>query len=83
MIEAEVDRLLEQLWDKLPELKHVDKVKAGNIRIWRLGSLEHKIVPSDEAIVAFKEALQYAHSQNSDGCVDIIWGPDIDVKVVG
>ena len=44
-------------------------------RVWKLGSLEHKLYPSQEAVLKLKRILE----SNNEGFEDIIWGPDIDV----
>lgn len=52
----------------------------AKIRLWKLGSLEHRIMPSRQAI----ETLQGILDGIPEGAktADIIWGPDIDVQVV-
>mgnify|MGYP007059420642 CR=1 FL=1 len=40
-------------------------------RVWKLGSLEHKLYPSQEAVLKLES--------NNERFEDIIWGPDIDV----
>ncbi len=46
------------------------------IRLWKLGSLEHKILPTYAAIQKLREILSQS---NSLEFVDIVWGPDIEV----
>jgi hypothetical protein len=49
----------------------------SQIRIWKLGSIEHKIIPSDAAINKLAEILM----QNMGGGVlDLIWGPDLEYQ---
>lgn len=43
------------------------------LRIFKLGSLEHKLLPTEEAFVKLSEMLK------SDP-TDLIWGPDLQVK---
>jgi hypothetical protein len=52
----------------------------GKIILWTLGSLEHKIVPSKAAVQKLKDLLSSAREEG--GMVDLIWGPDLDFKVV-
>jgi hypothetical protein len=48
----------------------------SNIRIFKLGSLEHKIVPGEAAV----EKLASILSSNTEaGTLDLIWGPDIEL----
>ena len=53
--------------------------RHAQIRVWKLGSLEHKILPSDNAMGKLGEILK-----NWDGKsdLDLIWGPDISVEVI-
>ncbi len=50
----------------------------GKIRVWKLGSLEHNIMPTDKTIGKLAEILQ----KNNGTLTDLIWGPEIDVQVV-
>lgn len=52
----------------------------SKIRVWRLGSLEHKILPTEAAINKLKSLL--ANIDENGGVTDIVWGPDIDCIVV-
>lgn len=45
------------------------------LRIFKLGSLEHGISPTKEAVEQLAESLKA-------GVTDIIWGPDIEVELV-
>jgi hypothetical protein len=47
------------------------------LRIWKLGSLEHKVFPTGEAIRALAEMLA---NTIDGGDIDIIWGPDISCE---
>jgi hypothetical protein len=51
----------------------------NKIRLWKLGSLEHNITPTREAVKRLEEALKKNLSIDSDGVVDIVWGPDISI----
>ena len=46
------------------------------MRIWKLGSLDHGILPTKEAINSLSELL----ASNPD---DIVWGPDLQVQTIG
>ena len=48
----------------------------SNIRIFKLGSLDHKIMPTD--LVAAKLA-NILESNTEAGTIDLIWGPDIEL----
>jgi hypothetical protein len=53
--------------------KTIDTTK---IRVWRLGSLEHGVIPNKRAIERLKEIL----AENcKDDVFDLVWGPEIDV----
>ncbi len=70
----------------LPDLKMLEKMKLAdlaaldgaisNVRIWKLGSLEHKILPSEGQLTKLAEML--ANSVGG-GVIDITWGPDIEL----
>lgn len=65
------------LYDKL---KLADRAALdgaiSNIRIFKLGSLEHKIVPTDKAAQQLASMLE---SNVEAGTLDLIWGPDIEM----
>lgn len=48
------------------------------IRLWKLGSLEHKLLPKEETIQRLADLLFDPNSEVKD----IIWGPDIEVQEV-
>jgi hypothetical protein len=48
----------------------------NKIRLWKLGSLEHKIAPSKKAAEQLRCVLD---NIKKDETTDIIWGPDISV----
>lgn len=54
----------------------------SKIRLWKLGSLEHRIVPNQDAVNKLQTILKSAHSSN-DELMDIIWGPDLEVQEIG
>jgi len=44
--------------------------------LWTLGSLEHKLVPSEKAIKLLAEMIEDPNTEH------IVWGPDLKVTVV-
>lgn len=53
----------------------------SKIRLWKLGSLEHKVYPTEKAVENLTAILEEANKSEED-IYDIIWGPDIDCKVI-
>jgi hypothetical protein len=60
---------------KLADLTALDGV-ISHIRIWKLGSLEHKIFPTDAAISKLSNILL---NHVAGGAMDFIWGPDLEL----
>jgi hypothetical protein len=60
---------------KLADVAALDGA-ISNIRIFKLGSLEHKIYPTSNAVIKLAEILQ---SHTGVGTMDFIWGPDIEM----
>lgn len=52
----------------------------AKIRLWKLGSLEHQLLPSEKAIQTLHDILQSVDENAKTA--DIIWGPEISVEVV-
>lgn len=48
------------------------------IVLWKLGDLEHKIIPSSESIEKLKDIVE-SHDYNKD--LHVVWGPDLKVEV--
>lgn len=49
------------------------------IVVWKLGNLEHKIIPSKEAIETLAGIIsQWDGKEN----LHVVWGPDLEVQVV-
>lgn len=65
--------ILEKL--KLADMASLDGA-TSNVRIFRLGSMEHNIAPTRAAAAKLASLLQ---ANVSAGTYDIIWGPDIDL----
>lgn len=61
---------------KLADMAALDGA-ISNIRLWRLGDLEHKIVPSRAAIDKLRDILA---SNVGGGTMDLVWGPELDFK---
>lgn len=61
---------------KLADMAALDGA-ISHIRLWKLGSLEHKIYPTSEAISMLSDMLA---SSVGGGAVDIIWGPDLEIE---
>lgn len=75
MIYAIMDdiNIIEKL--KLADLAALDGA-ISNIRIFKLGSLEHKIAPTKAAASKLSSILQ---NNVGGGTMDLIWGPDIEL----
>lgn len=50
----------------------------SHIRLWRLGSLEQRILPTEGAINRLADLL--LNSSGNGGVLDLIWGPELDLK---
>lgn len=54
------------------------RLKPGPvIRVWRMGDLEHGIIPTKEQIDHLADILR---NSNPDDGMDLIWGPDLKVS---
>lgn len=60
---------------KLADLAALDGA-ISNIRIFKLGSLEHKIAPTTAAAGKLSSILQ---NNVGGGTMDLVWGPDIEL----
>jgi len=60
---------------KLADLAALDGA-ISNIRIFKLGSLEHKIAPTQAAASKLSQILQ---ANVGGGTMDLVWGPDIEL----
>lgn len=61
---------------KLADMSALDGA-ISNIRLWRLGSLEHEILPNKGAIDKLRDILA---SNVGGGTMDLVWGPELDFK---
>lgn len=48
-----------------------------SVRIWKLGSLEHRIYPTQEAINKLQECLNKWDKKTD---LDLIWGPELSME---
>lgn len=61
---------------KLADMAALDGI-ISYVRIWKLGSLEHKIIPGKAAIAAFNDMImQHA----AGGTIDLVWNPGIELQ---
>jgi len=60
---------------KLADLAALDGA-ISNIRIFKLGSLEHRIAPTQAAASKLSSILQ---NNMGGGTMDLVWGPDIEL----
>jgi len=49
---------------------------TNKIRLWTLGNLEHKILPTKEGLEAFKKELERVEKSEKD-IENIVWGPEV------
>jgi len=52
----------------------------SKIRVWKLGSLDHKLAPTSTAAASLGEILG---TNVGGGTIDIVWGPDIELIETG
>jgi hypothetical protein len=74
------------LYSVLSDLNLLQKMKLADlaaldgaiscIRVWKLGSLDHKIMPTEVAINRLAEMLM---NNVGGGVMDLVWGPEIDL----
>jgi hypothetical protein len=49
----------------------------SNVRVWKLGSLEHKIAPKKTALNKLRDILA---SHVGGGTLDLVWGPELEFQ---
>lgn len=76
MVNAIVDDIIMLEKMKLADMSALDGA-ISNIRLWRLGDLDHKILPNRGAIDKLRNILA---SNVGGGTMDLVWGPEIDFK---
>lgn len=60
---------------KLADIAALDGA-ISNVRIWKLGDIEHQIVPTPAATARLSNILT---NHVGGGTIDIMWGPDLDL----
>lgn len=70
----------------LKDLNMLEKMKLADlaaldgaiscIRVWKLGSLEHKLMPPPATIIRLAEMLT---NNVGGGVMDLVWGPDLEL----
>ena len=76
MIYAILDDIVMLEKMKLADLAALDGA-ISNVRLWKIGDLEHKIIPTKAAINKLRDILA---SNVGGGTMDLVWGPEIDFK---
>ena len=76
MVNAIIDDIMMLEKMKLADMSALDGA-ISNIRLWKLGNLEHKILPNKGAIDKLRNILA---SNVGGGTMDLVWGPEIDFK---
>lgn len=61
---------------KLADSAALDGV-ISNVRLWRIGDLEHKIYPTRAMVNRLSNILT---NNVGGGCLDLVWGPELDFK---
>lgn len=61
---------------KLADLAALDGA-ISQVRLWKIGDLEHKILPTKAAINKLRDILG---SNVGGGTMDLVWGPELDFK---
>jgi hypothetical protein len=61
---------------RLADLSALDGA-ISHIRLWRLGDLKERILPTPAAIARLVEVLV---NNTATGAIDLIWGPELDFK---
>lgn len=74
MINAIIDDVVMLEKMKLADMSALDGA-ISNVRLWTLGSLEHKILPQKGAIDRLRDILA---SNVGGGPMDLVWGPEIN-----
>jgi len=76
MIYAILDDIIMLEKMRLADLSALDGA-ISNIRLWTLGSLEHKILPNKNAINKLRDILA---SNVGGGTMELVWGPELTFK---
>ncbi len=73
MIHAILDDIIMLEKMKLADLAALDGA-ISNVRLWTVGDLEHKIIPTKAAINKLRDILA---SNVGGGTMDLVWGPEL------
>lgn len=73
MIHAILDDIMMLEKMKLADLAALDGA-ISNVRLWTVGDLEHKIIPTKAAINKLRDILA---SNVGGGTMDLVWGPEL------
>ena len=76
MIYAILDDIIMLEKMKLADIAALDGA-ISNIRLWKLGDLDNKILPTKAAINKLRNILA---SNVGGGTMDLVWGPELDFK---
>tara|TARA_R100000808_G_scaffold3827_2_gene13118 strand:- start:4020 stop:6197 length:2178 start_codon:yes stop_codon:yes gene_type:complete len=76
MIYAILDDIIMLEKMKLADIAALDGA-ISNIRLWKLGDLDNKILPTKSAINKLRNILA---SNVGGGTMDLVWGPELDFK---
>ena len=76
MILSVLDDILMLEKMKLADMSALDGA-ISNIRLWKLGDLDNKILPTKTAINKLRNILA---SNVGGGTMDLVWGPELDFK---
>ena len=76
MIYAILDDIIMLEKMRLADLSALDGA-ISNIRLWTLGSLEHKILPNKAAINKLRDILA---SNVGGGTMELVWGPELSFR---
>ena len=74
MIYAILDDIIMLEKMKLADLAPLDGA-ISNVRLWTVGDLEHKIIPTKAAINKLRDILA---SNVGGGTMDLVWGPELN-----
>lgn len=76
MIYAILDDIVMLEKMKMADLAALDGA-ISNVRLWTLGSLEHKIIPQKPILQKLRSILA---EHVTGGTIDLVWGPDLTFK---
>jgi hypothetical protein len=76
MLYAILDDLIMLEKMKLADLAALDGA-ISQIRLWNIGSLDHKIIPKRDVINKLRDIIA---SNTGGGTMDLVWGPELSFK---